>query len=115
MLIDALQFFRSRSDPAELAAFDPSLFSYMQICDAPLRAPQTVEELRREARTARLLPGEGELPLDTLLARLPPDITLSLEVPSARLTALPPIEHGRIAGAALRRFLDRRAKPQAID
>lgn len=114
VLIDALQFFRSGSNPAELIAFDPSLFSYMQICDAPLRAPQTIEELRTEARTARLLPGEGELPLDTLLARLPPDITLSLEVPS-RLMALPPAEHGRIAGAALRRFLDRGDELRAPD
>ncbi|WP_376964235.1 TIM barrel protein [Azospirillum sp. A26] len=107
VLIDALQFFRSGSVPAELAAFPPSLFSYMQICDAPLRAPQTVENLRREARTTRLLPGEGELPLDTLLAQLPRDITLSLEAPNARLTALPPAEHGRVAGGALRRFLER--------
>lgn len=108
MLIDALQFFRAGSDPDELAACDRSLFPYMQICDAPLRAPSTIEERRREARTARLLPGEGELPLDRLLARLPPDVILSLEVPSSRLTALPPVEHGRVAGAALRRFLDGR-------
>ncbi|CAO3437517.1 sugar phosphate isomerase/epimerase family protein [Azospirillum endophyticum] len=108
VLIDALQFFRSGSDPQELAGFDPSLFSYMQICDAPSRAPATVDGLRTEARTARLLPGDGELPLDALLDRLPPDVTLSLEVPNARLSGLPPTEHGRIAGEALRRFLERR-------
>lgn len=108
VLIDALQFFRSGSDPQALAGFDPSLFSYMQICDAPLQAPPTIDDLRTEARTARLLPGEGGLPLDDLLDRLPSDIVLSLEVPNARLTELPPAAHGRIAGAALRHFLERR-------
>lgn len=105
VLIDTLQFFRSGGSPEALSAFDPNLFSYMQLCDAPRQAPSDVEGLRREARGARRLPGEGELPVGALLERLPAGIPLSLEAPGTRLAGLPFHEQGRMAGAAVRRFL----------
>jgi sugar phosphate isomerase/epimerase len=105
LLIDALQFFRSGALPADLGDVDPALMPYMQICDAPLEGPVTLEERRREARTARQLPGEGELPLHELLQAMPPDIVLSVEAPTLHLAGLPFAEQARIAGAATRRFL----------
>lgn len=106
ILIDTLQFFRSGAQPADLDGLPPRLFPYMQICDAPLTAPITLEARRHEARTDRRLPGEGELPVGKLLAHLPQDIVLSLEAPTAALRGLPFVEQGREAGAALRAFLD---------
>jgi sugar phosphate isomerase/epimerase len=103
--IDAQQVLPSGSTAAEIANYDPALFPYMQICDAPRRAPATDAEKRTEARENRLMPGEGELPLRDLLAALPRDIPLSLEAPGPRLRELDARSQGERAGAALRAFL----------
>lgn len=105
VLIDTLQFFRSGAQPAELRGVPPNLLPYMQLCDAPLRGPESLEARRHEARTDRRLPGTGELPLGELLCCLPGDITLSLEAPTAALRGRPYAEQGRIAAQALRAFL----------
>ena len=105
LLIDALQFFRSGATPGQLACVDPALIPYMQLCDGPRVGPTGIDERRREARTARLLPGEGELPLGDLLRALPSGIPLSVEAPTLRLAGLPFDEQARIVGATTRRFL----------
>jgi len=105
LLIDTLQFFRSGASPEEVCKYDPSLFSYIQICDGLSKAPTSLDERRREARQNRLLPGEGELPVKDLLNALPSGITISLEAPTARLRGLDYREQGKIAGEALRSFL----------
>ena len=49
--------------------------------------------LQVEARALREVPGEGEFPLTELLAAVPPDTPISVEVPNATLTArLSPVE-----------------------
>lgn len=105
LLIDTLQFFRSGARPSDLDAVPPRLLPYMQICDGLAKAPDTVDARRHEARHDRRLPGAGELPVRELLRHLPPDITLSLEAPTAALRGLPYVEQGRMAGQALRDFL----------
>ncbi|MBS7706050.1 sugar phosphate isomerase/epimerase family protein [Chelatococcus asaccharovorans] len=105
LLIDTLQFFRSGAVPADLASHDPSLFSYIQLCDGRRQAPASLEERRDEARRNRLLPGQGELPVRDLLRALPSGIPLSLEAPTLALRGLDPRIQGRIAGDALRSFL----------
>lgn len=104
LLIDALQFFRSGAKSKDLAAIDPALMPYMQLCDGPLVGPASVDDRRVEARTARLLPGEGELPLAGLLAALPPGIPISVEAPTLRLAHLPFNEQARTVGDATRKF-----------
>jgi len=52
-----------------------------QLCDAPALRPATNEAIIQEARAMRLPPGHGELPLAELLAELPDDVVLSVEVP----------------------------------
>lgn len=104
-LIDALQFFRSDAQPADLTRHDPSLFAYVQLCDGPLRAPATLDERRIEVRENSMLPGHGELPVHALLAALPPGLPISLEAPSRALRNLEFLTQGRIAGEALRSFL----------
>ena len=105
LLVDALQFFRSGAQTSQIAGLDPALMPYAQICDGPLASPLTLEERRREARTARLLPGQGELPVRELVAALPASIALSVEAPTLQLAGLPFNEQARIVGHTVRRFL----------
>ena len=83
VLVDALHFFRSASDAYTLARADPRLIGTFQLCDAPLIAPITDTDLAAEARTRRLLPGAGGLPLRALIAALPEGTPLGLELPIA--------------------------------
>lgn len=78
LLIDALHVQRCGVTLSELAAVDPALIAYLQLCDAPLEPPP---DQVREAQMARLLPGRGELPLTALLATLPPDLAAAVEAP----------------------------------
>jgi hypothetical protein len=43
-----------------------------------------MDEIRRQAREDRLMPGEGGLDLRGLLEALPPQLPISLEVPYAK-------------------------------
>lgn len=107
LMLDALQFFRSRAKVGELATVDPAWLTTLQLCDAPAIGPADIEGRRREARTERLLPGEGGLPLASLLHSMPRDIMLSVEAPTLALAG-PGLHFGeqaRIIGEATRRFL----------
>ncbi len=102
ILLDTLHIQRCRASVDEVAAVDPALLAYLQLCDAPreqpsgLRVPAAMPRGQRpagddrvlEARAVRLLPGEGELPLRALLAVLPPDLLVSVEAPSAAALAV---------------------------
>ena len=68
--------------PAELAALDPALIGYVQLCDVPLVSKYT--DYSYEARFDRLPPGQGELPLLELLAAVPTDVIVGLEIPMLR-------------------------------
>jgi sugar phosphate isomerase/epimerase len=105
ILIDSLQFFRSGSSPETIDTINPKLIEYMQICDGPRASPESVEARRIEARTARLLPGDGELPLREMLAHLPEDLTLAVEAPTVELRYMPFNEQARTIGAKMRAFL----------
>jgi len=79
LLIDTMHFVRSGSGPAELAALDPDVIGYCQLSDAPLVG--THPSYMEEAMFDRRVPGEGELPLRDLLAELPHDVIVGLEIP----------------------------------
>jgi sugar phosphate isomerase/epimerase len=94
--IDPLHLRRFGGVPDDLRAIDRSMLLYYQLCDAPLEAPVGLPRPRRlprgqpldiddaalESRAARLLPGEGELPLAEIVAAMPPDIPVSVEAPN---------------------------------
>lgn len=102
ILIDALHFHRSGGRPDQLRAIDPELLPLVQLCDAPLAPPAGLprpralpggqstdgSDLQLESRAMRLLPGDGELPLDELLDVLPDDIPVSVEAPVLSLRAM---------------------------
>jgi sugar phosphate isomerase/epimerase len=79
LLLDTMHLGRSGATVAELAALDPALIGYVQLCDAP-RTPGEPNYLK-EATFERMVPGEGEMPLRAYLGVLPPGPTISLEVP----------------------------------
>jgi sugar phosphate isomerase/epimerase len=103
VLIDALHFSRSGGVPADVATVDPSLLRYAQICDADpnMPGPEDTPALIREARTGRLLPGEGVLPLQALVAALPPTATLAIEAPCRATADLPALERAKRAYRAI--------------
>jgi len=87
-----------------LAAFDPSLVAYVQICDAGPDRPVAPPDLMTEARGNRLLPGEGALPLDAMLDALPESLPIGIEAPTQELAALSIVDAARRAGDATRAF-----------
>jgi sugar phosphate isomerase/epimerase len=101
VLVDALHFSRSGGLPSHLAGVETSLLRYAQICDAAPGMPALAPDLIREARTGRLLPGEGVLPLRELVAALPAGIPLAVEAPVSSLARLPAVERARRAHRAL--------------
>ena len=79
LLIDTMHFVRSGGRPEELAALDPDLIGYVQLCDAP-RAPR-FESYMEEAMFERMAPGTGELGLIEVVKALPRDRVFGLEIP----------------------------------
>ena len=111
LLVDALHLNRSGGSPADIARYDPDLFSYIHLCDAPAAVPPAAS-LRAEARGERLYPGLGELWLDAFLDAFTTDTPVGIEAPCAAFAALPPAERARHAGEATRRLLERNAAQQ---
>ena len=103
VLIDALHFSRSGGLPAHVATIDPARFRYAQICDAgpDMPGPTDTPALVREARTGRLLPGEGVLPLKELVAALPRICRWPSRRRAVRPPSLPALERARRAYRAL--------------
>jgi sugar phosphate isomerase/epimerase len=106
ILVDALHLSRSGGHPRDIAAYDPALFSYIHLCDAPSAIPPA-EGLRPEARGGRLDPGDGKLWLDAFVDAFPHGTTIELEVPIAARAGLSITERARLTGEATRIFLKR--------
>jgi len=81
VLVDAIHFDRAADDPGEIRRTPPDRLRYVQLCDAPAERPRDTDTLLRQARTARLMPGDGGLDLCAILRALPRHLPVSLEVP----------------------------------
>lgn len=109
VLVDALHWVRA-GDIDALKPEQRERLGYVQLCDGPLQGPVSREALIREARTSRLAPGEGEFPLDKLLAAMPPHCVASVEVPlPAGQDALAHAKRLRQAARTLSERLEQRA------
>ena len=105
MLIDLLHLFRSGGTADMLREVPASAFGSVQLSDAPLEDP-TDAGIADEARQGRLFPGEGELPLRTLMDAVPRDIPVAVEVPTGGThPELAPSERAAMACAASRELL----------
>src|SRR5699024_7207562 len=101
VMLDPLHLERGGSTPADVAELDPSLIPALQLCDGPTELPDRIEiteplprgmtadgEPRKvESRAHRLVPGDGEFPLNDLLSAVAAGTPISLEVPKAEWTA----------------------------
>ncbi|HEY1876892.1 MAG TPA: TIM barrel protein [Rhizomicrobium sp.] len=105
VLVDALHWVRA-GDIEAIRSVDRGRLGYLQLCDGPLRGPSDRQALIHEARTNRLAPGEGEFPLDDLLAAMPPGCVASIEVPLPPGRA--PLAHAQALVTAARLLCARR-------
>jgi sugar phosphate isomerase/epimerase len=95
VLFDAIHFDRAGDTPDTLRGAPRERLRYAQVCDAPAERPRDMAVVLQQARTARMIPGEGGLDLASLLRALPAGIPLSLEVPMPALVR----EIGAVAAA----------------
>jgi sugar phosphate isomerase/epimerase len=79
LLIDAMHFLCTGNTPAQLAATDPALIGYAQLCDAA--SASVGPDYFSDARNERPAPGEGVLPLAEFVRALPASCVIGLEVP----------------------------------
>jgi sugar phosphate isomerase/epimerase len=79
LLIDTMHFFRSGSEPQDIAALDPGIIGYVQLSDVPV--VPGIPDYMEEACFERMVPGTGQLPLLELLRVLPREPVIGLEVP----------------------------------
>ncbi|MDB5894520.1 MAG: sugar phosphate isomerase/epimerase [Rhodoferax sp.] len=105
VLLDLLHFMRSGSSIDSLRASPAERLAFVQLCDGARQAPPP-EKLSEEARGGRLYPGEGSFPLHGILAALPADIPLEIEVPHPRLAGRPFDEQAIAAVSATQAFLN---------
>jgi sugar phosphate isomerase/epimerase len=98
IVVDVLHHVRVGAGAEELDAIVAcGRLGWVQLCDAAASLSEpTHDALIDEARHRRLPPGRGALPLRALLDRLPPDVTISVEVQSDDLLRMPLLERARL-------------------
>lgn len=87
VVCDVLHHHRVGAGPEDVAALvNAGVLGWVQVCDASFAPPEggTAAWLH-EARHDRYPPGEGELPVNDALARVPFQVPFSVEVQSDRL------------------------------
>ena len=109
LLVDALHLSRSGGQPADIRKVDPARIVFAQLCDARAQHP-SADQLANEARTGRLYPGDGALPLYEFLDALPDGIEIECEMPRSDYADLSALEQARRAGDATREYLQRYCK-----
>lgn len=87
ILVDTLHFDRSGSSLADLSALPPRRLPFLHLCDAAVHPPYSTEDLLHAGRAERLAPGDGQIDLAAVLACLPENLPIALEVPMTRLAA----------------------------
>lgn len=99
LLVDAFHLDRSRSRLEDLAEVPADWMRYVQLCDVPGPVPDSMDEILREARNERRFPGDGQADLQGLLAVIPPQVPLSLEIPTdaLRQQGVSALERARMA------------------
>jgi sugar phosphate isomerase/epimerase len=105
LMLDTWHTFRGPTNEDQLRRLSAARIGSVQINDAPAESPGN---LVTETLEARLLPGEGAIPLVRwlrILDQIGCTAPVGVEVFSKALDALPPVEVGRRCGAAARALL----------
>jgi len=115
ILVDTLHLHRSNATIGELKRLPASWLRVLHIADCPPETPASAEGLIHTARRARLLPGEGAVDFDAVLAAMPADIPLTLEIPHDQRVAEMGLEaYSRHALAVARARLDGNNAPAPV-
>jgi sugar phosphate isomerase/epimerase len=86
VLADILHLTRSGGTPDDMLDYPARLFPYVQICGAHgAGAAPDAATARAEAVNARLMPGEGDLPVREFTECIPAGAIISVESPLAGL------------------------------
>jgi sugar phosphate isomerase/epimerase len=83
VMLDCMHLSRSGGTAADVAAAPPGAITYLQLCDVKQKPIDS--SYGEEARHNRLALGAGDLPLADIVAALPTDITVGIEVPMLAL------------------------------
>jgi sugar phosphate isomerase/epimerase len=96
ILLDTLHLARAGEGPDDLRQIDQQLIGYCQLSDGP-RGSASAAAYLDEALYERVIPGDGEFPLQEVLSLLPREIVISAEVPlrSLRRAGVSPQERSR--------------------
>lgn len=96
VLIDPIHFDRGGNVATDIASVPPERLHYAQLCDAPAARPRDLQTLLYQARSERLMPGDGGLDLAGILRALPAALPLALEVPMLTLAkTVPALERAK--------------------
>lgn len=79
LLIDTMHFFRRAASVDDLAAIPCSAIGHIQLCDVPMPSPMA--NYLEEALFERRAPGDGDLPLEDFLKKIPAEVPIGLEIP----------------------------------
>lgn len=103
--VDALHLVRTGGTPAHVAAIPAEYFVYAQICDGAGR--HLSADYLPEAMS-RLLPGDGDFPLQDMIEALPAHTALDVEIPMPERAAagVSAIERAREAVARSRAVIE---------
>lgn len=114
LLIDTMHFVRSGSGAADIAALDPKVIGYVQVCDVPLKSRHS--SYMDEALHERMVPGTGELPIVDILRALPDDVVIGVEVPQRSLAEAGVTPHDRVARCleATRELISRARQQETV-
>lgn len=98
ILLDTLHFFRYCGTLEDVRAHRDWI-GRVQLSDGPAEMP--LADQLTEARQHRLIPGDGDLPLRSLLAEMPAGISIGIEVPNRDFSTDERVRRSREATLAL--------------
>jgi sugar phosphate isomerase/epimerase len=103
--VDFLHLVRTGGSAAQVASIPRELIGYAQICDG---ADLLVKTDYTDDALNRSIPGEGCFPIAEIVAALPLDVSIDVEVPAFRLQerGVPAFDRLRRAVNAARQFID---------
>lgn len=114
ILIDSLHFDRANSSLEQVKALPIQRMNYVQLCDGMTEYDPSDEGLIQIARSNRLVPGQGEIDLISLIRALPKNITLAAEVPNEKLAKLPAMQRAQINLQAIQQLVAQAEQVDAV-
>ncbi len=104
LALDTMHWVRAGFGVAELRELGPEKIGYVQLSDTTLEP--RLKSYLEEAMYERMTPGDGELPLAEILAAVPADVIVGLEIPMRSLaeSGVGPMDRLRPCVAAARQL-----------